>query len=68
MAQYYYGLCLRDGEGVALDVAEAARYFRLAAAQGYTDAPEAAAALQKAQPVAGGDAAGNAGDEDYTQS
>jgi TPR repeat protein len=35
-AQYEYGLCLRDGNGVEKDPSGAASYFKLAADQGHT--------------------------------
>lgn len=38
VAQFNLGVCYRDGEGVTLDWAEAARYFKLAAEAGHLDA------------------------------
>ena len=37
-AQYYYGLCLANGQGVAQDYSEAARYFKMSADQGNSEA------------------------------
>jgi TPR repeat protein len=34
-AQKYYGICLRDGVGVARDATAARRYLKLAAEQGF---------------------------------
>jgi TPR repeat protein len=34
VAQYNYGFCFEQGEGVAKNVAEAARYYTIAAGQG----------------------------------
>ena len=37
-AQFRYGLCLKEGEGVPRDLDEAARYFKLSADQGWAPA------------------------------
>ena len=37
-AQFRYGLCLKEGEGVPRDLSEAARYFKLSADQGHAPA------------------------------
>jgi TPR repeat protein len=37
IAQCRYGLCLQDGEGVSIDLRNAAHYFKLSADQGNAD-------------------------------
>jgi TPR repeat protein len=41
--QYYLALKLRDGVGIAQNLAEAKRYFKLAADQGHAEATQALA-------------------------
>ena len=45
-AQFNLGRCYYNGEGVAMDRSEAARWFRKAAEQGYLPAQEALKILQ----------------------
>ena len=37
-AQFQYGLCLKEGEGVPCDLSAAARYFMMVIEQGHTEA------------------------------
>ena len=37
-AQFQYGLCLKEGEGVPRDLSEAVRYFMMVIEQGHTEA------------------------------
>ena len=46
-AQFNLALCYGVGDGVAQDTAEAAKWYRKAAGQGYQPAKEALDALQK---------------------